>query len=389
METFHAVDFIVVGAGMAGASAAASLAEVGRVAVLETEQHAGYHSTGRSAAFFSENYGNPTIRALTRASRQFLFEPPSDFASVPLCSPRDGLYFAREDQLDELRKFRTDPDVLAATKVLSAADVRDRVPLFREGYVAAGLLEQGSADLDVDAIHQGFLRQARTRRAELHFDCPVRTLRREGGYWLANTPKGVFRAPVVVNAAGAWGDELGMLAGVAASGLQPKRRTAVLIPIPQGFHAESWPIAVDISEQFYFKPDAGLLMLSPADETPCPPCDVQPEEIDVAIAIDRFEQATGVSVRQVKRSWAGLRVFSPDRTPVVGFDPVAEGFFWLVGQGGYGIQTAPALGRLAAALASGGPAPSDILRHGVNPDLLAKSRFNASRHTATPKGAPM
>ena len=238
------------------------------------------------------------------------------------------------------------------------------------------------ADLDVDAIHQGFLRQARSAGATLHFDCPVRALQRQGGLWVATTPQGEFNAPVVVNAAGAWCDELAALAGIAPCGLQPMRRTAVLIPVPRGLRADDWPLTVDISEQFYFKPDAGLLLLSPADESPCPPCDVQPEELDVAIAIDRFEQATGVEVRAIKRSWAGLRVFAPDRTPVVGFDPVAEGFFWLAGQGGYGIQTAPALGRLAAALASGRAIPDDILGQGVDPRLLAKSRF-ATAHDAS------
>jgi D-arginine dehydrogenase len=375
MGTVHATDFIVVGAGMAGASVAANLAAIGRVSVLEAEEHAGYHSTGRSAAVYTENYGNATIRALTRASRQFLFEPPADFARVPLCTPRAGLYFARPDQMDELQRFRADPDVRAATRELDAAEVGRRIPLFREGYLAGGLLEEGAADLDVDAIHQGFLRQARLRGAELRFDCPVEALARDGGDWVATTPKGQFRAPVVVNAAGAWGDELAALAGVTPAGLQPMRRTAVLVPVPPGFQIESWPVAIDISEQFYFKPDAGLLMLSPADETPCAPCDVQPEELDIAIAIDRFEQATGLEVRQVRRSWAGLRVFSPDRTPVVGFDPAAEGFFWLTGQGGYGIQTAPALGRLAAALASGGSAPGDILAQGVDLARLAKARL--------------
>lgn len=375
MGNVRTVDFIVVGAGMAGASMAANLAETGCVAVLEAEQHAGYHSTGRSAAVFSEIYGNPPIRALTRASRQFLFEPPEGFASVPLCTRREGVYFARADQLDKMRRFRLDPDVAKATRELTVAEISARLPLFRDGYLAGGLVEQGCADLDVDALHQGFLRQARARGAELHFDSPVQSLKREDGHWIAQTPQDTFRARVVVNAAGAWGDELALSAGVAPTGLQPMRRTAVLIPVPQGHHAESWPIAIDVSEEFYFRPDAGLLMLSPADETPCPPCDVQPEEIDVAIAIDRFEQATGQEVRQLKRSWAGLRVFAPDRTPVVGFDPVAEGFFWLVGQGGYGIQTAPALGRLAAALASGRPVPDDILREGVDPALLAKARF--------------
>ena len=377
MGNVFSADFLVIGAGIAGASAAASLSELGRVAVLETEQHAGYHSTGRSAAVFSEIYGNQVIRGLTRASRDFMFEPPSAFASSPLASPRGAVYFARPDQLDALQQFRTAPEVLAATTELSAAQVLERLPLFGDGYLAGGVLEHGCADLDVDAIHQGFLRRIKARKSEIHFECQVHALVREGELWVATTSKGVFQAPIVVNAAGAWADELAALAGIARVGLAPKRRTALLIPTPRDLAAASWPAAIDISEEFYFKPDAGLLLLSPADEHPSPPCDVQPEELDVAIAIDRFERATSAEVRQVRRSWAGLRVFSPDRSPVVGFDPAVDGFFWLVGQGGYGIQTSPALGRVAAALATGQPLPADVANQGVTAAMLSKTRFTA------------
>jgi D-arginine dehydrogenase len=377
MGTVFSAEFLVIGAGIAGASAAASLSELGRVAVLDAEPHAGYHSTGRSAAIFSEIYGSDVIRGLTRASRDFMFEPPPGFAASPLASPREAIYFARPDQFDALSRFRADPQVFAATSELSAAQVLERIPLFRDGYLAGGVLEHGCADLDVDAIHQGFLRRVKARKSEIHLDCRVHSLARQGALWVAATSKGVFQAPVVVNAAGAWGDELAALAGIAPAGLQPKRRTALLIPTPRDLAAASWPAAVDISEEFYFKPDAGLLLLSPADEHPSPPCDVQPEELDVAIAIDRFERATGAEVRQVRRSWAGLRVFSPDRSPVVGFDPVADGFFWLVGQGGYGIQTSPALGRVAAALATGQPLPADVASQGVTAAMLSTTRFAA------------
>jgi D-arginine dehydrogenase len=233
-------------------------------------------------------------------------------------------------------------------------------------------------EVDVPALLEAYRSAAVNAGAAVLPSSRVDRADRIGDTWRLAGGASVVEAPVVVNAAGAWADELAALAGAAPAGLQPMRRTAVLIPVPGGLRAEAWPVAIDISEQFYFKPDAGLLMVSPADESPCPPCDVQPEELDVAIAIDRFEQATGVEVRQVRRSWAGLRVFAPDRTPVVGFDPVAEGFFWLAGQGGYGIQTAPALGRLAAALASGRAAPADILCHGVDPVVLAKARFASS-----------
>ncbi len=369
------VDFLVVGAGMAGASAAAGLAERGSVAVVDMESHAGYHTTGRSAALFTEIYGNATIRALTRASRQFLFDTPAGFSEAPLVAPRSTLYFASPDRPDGVEELRRDADVHRATRVLSAAEVMQTIPIFQPGYIVGGALEEGSADIDVDAMLQGFLRSARARGAVVHLASPVTALQRAGDRWIVTTPTATFRARVVVDAAGAWGDELAQMAGVSPVGLQALRRTACLVSVPGGHAAGSWPVAIDIGERFYFKPDAGYLLLSPADEEPSPPCDAQPEELDVAIAADRFEQATGAPVRQIHHRWAGLRVFAPDRTPVVGFDPVVPGFFWLVGQGGYGIQTAPALGRVAAALAAGEEIPADVARQGVTAQMLSKARF--------------
>lgn len=379
-------DFIVIGAGMAGASVASELSCQGSVAVIEREDQAGYHSTGRSAALFSEIYGNPLIRALTRASRPFFFNPPSGFASSALVSPRETLYFARPDQMEKLTRLRRDLDVAAGTVELSAAQAWQRVPVFRSEYLGGALLEPGSADIDVDALHQGFLRLARSRSAQIHLGCPVQALRREQGRWIVQTPSGAFAARVVVNASGAWGDELAELGGASPVGLQPMRRTAMLIDAPSaggnGDTFAQWPAAIDIDEQFYFKPDAGLLLLSLADEQPSPPCDAQPEELDVASAVDRFEHATGAQVSRVRHRWAGLRVFCPDRSPVVGFDPAAEGFFWLVGQGGYGIQTAPALGRVAAALLKGDSIPVDVSSLGVTEEMLSPARFRLHRASA-------
>jgi D-arginine dehydrogenase len=368
------LDFLVVGAGMAGASVAAELAKRGSVAIVDMESHAGYHTTGRSAALFTEIYGNAVIRALTRASRDFFFEPPAGFAEVPLVTRRPSLYFALRDEPDAVARFRADADIAQATSVLDEAQVLRMIPVFRPGQVCGGALEHASADIDVDALLQGFLRAARAGGARLHLGHAVSALRRAGDRWLATTTGGDYRARVVVDAAGAWGDELARMAGVAPVGLQPLRRTAVLISVPGDLPAAQWPVALHLGEQFYFKPDAGHLLLSPADEAPSPACDAQPEELDVAIAVDRFEQATGTQVRKVHHRWAGLRVFAPDRTPVVGFDPDAPGFFWLVGQGGYGIQTAPAMGRVAAALASGEPVPDDIARQGVTAQALSKGR---------------
>lgn len=375
MENTTDIDFLVVGAGMAGASAAAELAKRGSVAIVDMEGHAGYHTTGRSAALFTEIYGNATIRALTRASRDFLFDTPAGFSEVPLVAPRASLYFAASDEPDAVARFREDADIARATSVLSEAEVLKLIPIFRPGYVRGGALEEGSADIEVDSLLQGFLRAARARKATVHLGCAVTALRREGERWIVATTGGRFKARVVVNAAGAWGDELARMAGAAPVGLQPLRRTAVLVSVPGGHPAGAWPVALHLGEQFYFKPDAGHLLLSPANEDPSPPCDAQPEELDVAIAVDHFEQAIGTPVRQIHHRWAGLRVFAPDRTPVVGFDPSVPGFFWLVGQGGYGIQTAPAMGRVAAALAAGDDIPQDVARQGVSAALLSPARF--------------
>jgi len=368
-------DFIVIGGGMAGASAAAHLARRGAVALLERETQPGYHSTGRSAALFSTIYGNPAVRALTRASQAFLFESPSWFTPTPLVSPRSTLFFATQAQADMLAGFREDADVAAHTQLLDAAAAAALVPAFKPGYLGGAVLEPGSADIDVAALHQGYLRQAKARQAAVLLDCAIAGLHFAGGRWVLRTNQGTVSAPVVVNAAGAWGDEVARLAGARPVGLRPLRRTAMLVDPPRQLACAGWPAAIAIDESFYFKPDAGRLLLSPADEEPSPPCDAQPEDLEVAIAVDRFETATGEHVAKVHHRWAGLRVFSADRTPVVGFDPVAEGFFWLVGQGGYGIQSAEGLGRLAAALACGEDVPADLAAEGITAEALTRSRF--------------
>ena len=368
-------DFIVIGAGMAGASAAAHLSRRGAVALLERESQPGYHSTGRSAALFSTNYGNAVVRALTRASQAFLFESPSWFTPTPLVSPRPTLFFATQEQTALLARFREDADIAANTQLLDVAQAGALVPAFKPGYLGGAVLEPGSADIDVAALQQGYLRQAKARGASVLLDCAIAGLHHAGGRWVLRTDKGTVSAPVLVNAAGAWGDEVARLAGARPVGLRPLRRTAMLIDPPRQLAYAAWPAAIAIDESFYFKPDTGRLLLSPADEEPSPPCDAQPEDLEVAIAVDRFETATGAPVAKVFHRWAGLRVFSADRTPLVGFDPVAEGFFWLVGQGGYGIQSAEGLGRLTAALACGEDVPPDLAAEGVTADALARSRF--------------
>ncbi|WP_372783197.1 NAD(P)/FAD-dependent oxidoreductase [Phenylobacterium sp.] len=371
-------DIVVIGAGIAGAAVAAELAQTHKVMVLEREAFPGMHSTGRSAALFSEIYGSGPIRALSRASRAFLYTPPAGFADAPIVRPRGALHIASAAQMAKLEDFCALPDVAPSIRRLTAAETLAQCSILRDDYVAGAALEIGSADVDVDVLHQAWLRQLKTRGGELVVNAEVvRLSRREGG-WRVDTPDARIDAATVINAAGAWADVIAELAGVRTVGLQPNRRTALIVPAPEGSNSDDWPMVIDVDEQFYFRPDAGALLLSPGDETPTDPCDAQPEELDIAIAIDRVQTATTLEVRRVRRSWAGLRSFVADRSPVVGYAPDAPGFFWLAGQGGYGIQTAPAMGQLAAALVRGERVPEALTRFGVEAHDLRPDRFASS-----------
>jgi D-arginine dehydrogenase len=368
-------DVLVIGGGIAGASIAALLAESRTVAVLEREAQPTYHSTGRSAALFSEIYGGDTVRALSRGSREFFYTPPSDFAEAPLVKRRGSLYVATKAQQIKLEAFAALPDIGPATRRLSANEAISLCPILRPDLIAAAVLEPSAADIDVDVLHQGYLRKLRGHGGLLFTDHPVQSLKHEADQWIVTAGGERFTAPTVVNAAGAWADDVGRLAGASVIGLQPKRRTALLVSPPAGVAIDAWPMVIDIEEQFYFKPDAGLLMLSPADETPVEACDVQPEEWDVAVAVDRVQSVTTLEVRSVKHRWAGLRSFVADRAPVAGYDVKAPGFFWLAGHGGYGIQTAPALSTAAAALVLGEPIPDHLMALGVDAARLSPARL--------------
>lgn len=371
-------DVVVIGAGIAGASAAAAIAETHRVLMVEREAFPGMHSTGRSAALFSEIYGSAPVRALSRASRQFFYAPAAGFADAPLVQARGSLHIASAAQIPALEAFASLPDVAPAVRRLAPEAARTLCPIIREDYLGAAVLELASADIDVNALHQAYLRRLRARGGELIVRAEVTGLSPVGGVWSLETTAGRFEAPVVVNAAGAWADEIAELAGVRRVGLEPRRRTAVVVDAPAGANLAPWPMVIDIDEQFYFRPEAGALLLSPGDETPSAPCDAQPEELDIAIAVDRVQAATTLEVRRVRRSWAGLRSFVADRTPVVGFAPDAPGFFWLAGQGGYGIQTAPAMGLLTAALVRGEAPPEALTRFGVRACDLEPGRLGTS-----------
>ncbi len=365
-------DVAIIGAGIAGASLAWQLAGDRSVLLLEAEEFPGYHTTGRSAALFSETYGNAVIRGLTSGSRAFYEAPPAGFVDAPLLGPRGCLHIARADQV-----ARLDAQMREIPKIhpISSEEARRRVPaLYPESTVLAGW-DPTEMDIDVHALHQGYLRGARAQGAQLATGARIDAIERRDGAWQLMAGAQRFAASILVIAAGAWADAVGTLAGAAPIGLVPKRRTAVLIDPPAQYDVTGWPMVFGAGEDFYFKPDAGRLMLSPADQTPSPPCDVQPEELDIALCIDRVQRAADLPVRRVVRSWAGLRSFAADHSPVVGFDPQVEALFWLAGQGGYGIQTAPGMSQLAASLCRGQGVPPELAAHGVTEAALSPARL--------------
>ncbi len=344
------VDVIILGAGIAGVSLGARLSGQCRVQILEMEKQPGYHSTGRSAAYFAPTYGNDVVRKVTAASEQFFRQPPDNFSEVSLLHPRDSLFVADANQQNSLQQLvKENPHLIQ----LDASQLQERVPVIDTNMVVNGACDPNGGDLDVDAILQGFLKQFRLAGGDLVTDVQVDNLERRKGYWSLHTHETEYKAPIIVNAAGAWADLVALSAGVKPVGLSPLRRTAVLIDPPPDLDISTWPLTIDVDEQFYFKPDAGQILISPADETPCEPCDAQPEELDIAIIVDRIQQITDLEIKTVNQSWAGLRTFSKDRSFVVGFDPRSAGFFWLAGQGGYGVQSCPALADLAAHLITG------------------------------------
>ena len=371
---------IVIGGGIAGASAAYFLAERGPTLLLEREEQPGYHTTGRSAALYSEAYGNAAIRSLTTGARPFFMAPPRGFAEHPVLTPRGAMFVGRGDQLAALDRAAAETGALQPSiRRIDGAEARRICPVLRPDQIAGAVLEPEAMDIDVHALHQGFLRGLRARGGGVATSAEALALERTASGWRVRSTAGAFEGRVLVNAAGAWADVVAGLAGAAPIALVPKRRTAILFSPPAGCDIAAWPLVVDVDETFYFKPDAGKLIGSPADETPSPPCDAQPEELDVALAVERIQQAADLPIARIERRWAGLRCFVADKTPVVGYDGAVDGFFWLAGQGGYGIQTSPALGRLAAALIAGEGAPADLAALGVREQDLSPARLRRNR----------
>ena len=366
------VDAVVIGAGMAGASAAYFLAPHARVAVLEREAHPGVHATGRSAALFSETYGSPQVRALTRATRPFLQRPPAGFAAHPILAPRGTVIIGDAGKVDAVEAMHAAmaPHTPGLT-LLSPDELLAMVPVLRPEAARIGLYEPGAADIDVNELHQGFLRGLRARGGQLRTGVDITAIERGPGHWYVEAGDTVYRAPLVLNAAGAWVDQVAALAGVQPLGIEPRRRSAFLFEAPEGLATACWPFVIDADESFYFKPDAGLLLGSSANADPVLPHDVQPEELDVAMGIYRIEEATTLSIRRPLRTWAGLRSFVADGDLVGGFAPDAPGFFWVAAQGGYGIQTSAAMGEACANVALGRDLPGHLQDAGLNAAMLA------------------
>ena len=372
-ESNRTADVIVIGAGIAGASVAYELAHRGmRVCIAEMEAHPGYHTTGRSAATFVGCYGNEVIRAISAASRPFFVNPPSGFCGHALLADRGVLYAAGEAQLDELEAFIAEPPNLGLLERIDPLIALEMVPVLKVDAIAGAAYERDAQDIDVNALLMGYLKGVRDAGGILETGAEVQTLIRRAGAWGIETPTGTMSAPIVVNAAGAWGDEVAHLAGTRPVGLVPKRRTALTIDPDEPF--ANWPLTISLDETWYFRPESGNLLISPADESPSAPCDSQPEELDIARCIDRIERVTRIKVGRLVSKRAGLRTFVYDKSPVCGYADDVDGFFWLVGQGGYGIQTAPALADIAACLLVGEDISEDLRIRGMRVESLAPGR---------------
>ena len=382
------IDIIVIGAGIAGTSAAFELAKDHKVMVLEMEGHPGYHSTGRSAALFTEFYGNSVIRRLAKLSKPFLQSPPEGFSEFPLLNDRGVLFLIRADQKEQM-----DNEIhrinAAGRKIeqLQESDLFSLFPALKPGYAMAGIYDPHSKDLDVHALHQGFLHSMRQQGGTLTTNVKVIALQPLPEGWLVKTEKEEFSCKLIVNAAGAWGEAIGTLAGAKSIGLVPKKRTAFLFNPPtelrnrpggnppEVYQIDKWPMIIDIDEKFYFKPDSGKFLGSPADETPVAPHDARPDDLDIAIGIDRIHAAINFRIQHVSHKWAGLRSFVRDRIPVLGFDPQVQNFFWLVGQGGYGIKTSPIMAVCCASLIRERRFPKHVVEAGISEAMLSPGRL--------------
>ena len=369
-------DILIVGGGIAGLSAGSALAKHAKVIVLEAEEAVGYHSTGRSATMLHYALGDPQVRELTLASRPLFEDPPAEFTDVPLGHRASVLIHAREDELAALDQLYAGIAPFATLERVGADGIRDICPVIRtdDGGAVAGLIDRHGIRLDPHALLQAHVRALRVSGGEVVTNARVSSVHRSSGRWDVSTERGeTFSAPILVNAAGAWADSVAAAAGIGTLGLQPLRRTIITFDGPSGVDTSGWPFAKTVSDHLYFAPESGRLFASPMDEGPIDACDAQPDEYDVALAAQRVEERTTMRVDRIHSRWAGLRTFAPDRHLIAGFDPRAEGFFWLAGQGGFGLQTSPAMARIVESLIAGTPWPIDAVR----PEDLSPGRFLA------------
>ncbi len=373
MET----EFLIVGAGVAGAGLAYQLAGQADMILLDMEEQAGYHTTGRSAAFYAETYGGPKLQPLTTASKDFFLAPPKGFTDVPLLTKLGAIHVYQENQIAAANAaFAQMAPALPGVRRLSRDEVLARAPHLQSGGFMGGIDDPDCGNLDVAALHQGYLRAVKKAGAPILLAAGLEAAAYDGQQWHVKTRQGQIKARYIVNCAGAWADQVAERCGVGALALVPYRRTIITIPNPEGLPFDAHgPVVIDVEEKYYFKPEGTGFLVSPADETPSLPCDAQPELMDVALAADHFGRATGRVVDRVEAKWAGLRTFAPDRAPVVGFDDRYPSFFWNVGQGGYGIQTSPAWSLLAATLIKGETLPGILLANSVDPAVYDPARL--------------
>ena len=348
-------DILVIGGGIAGLSAAAALSKHARVVVLEAEDQVGFHSSGRSATMLHYFLGDRVVRELTFASRDFIEHPPAGFTEFPLGHHLPVLIHAREEERAAIDALETDVRLFAEVERLDARAVHQLCPLLKDDAVH-GIADRRAIRLDPHALLQGNLRQLRNHGGELLPGGRASSVEHANGLWTVTTGMGAScSAPIVVNAAGSWADQVARMAGVQTLGLEPKRRTIITFDAPAGTQLDGLPFAKTVGDELYFAPESGRLFASPMDEVPSDPCNAQPDEQEVALAAWRMEERTTVKVERIHSKWAGLRTFAPDRHPVAGFAPDADGFFWLAGQGGFGLQTSPAMAAIAESLIAGTP----------------------------------
>jgi len=379
----QSVDYLIIGAGIAGASAAYELAKEANVILIEKETQLAYHSTGRSAAIYMQAYGNKTVRGLTRNSYEFYTNPPKGFSDKPLLRERGAIFLAtKEQKILAEQHYKEMKNEVNNLELLEGEALRSLVPVINTDIYTSGIFEKDAMDIDTHAVHQGYINGFKGNGGTLITNCNVNSISRHNNIWCVDTTQGKIVAPMIINAAGAWADQIASLAGVRTINLEPKKRSVFYLSIDE-YNTNKWPYVGDLSESFYFKPDSGKLFVSPCDEIPITPCDAKPSDLDIAIAVNNLEAVTNIEVKKVGHTLAGLRSFVADRTPVVGEDADVPGFFWLVGQGGYGFQTAPAIANCCRMLLTRNCFPESLKNLGVVEEALSPNRNSLDRNNVT------